>query len=160
MNPPSLPYPGHQNLESGKLPNGGYRVAYHDISPVLVHYVNNISISKGHRLISGFFGTGLLIAGFLDRILELAPETEEPYTITAIFGLLTSLVLIFICISRNFTIQQLRGILEQHVEKGGYEVLTGETSVKEELRELEKGKFMVTIPSPFLMLRGIELIPK
>ena len=75
MHSPSLPYPGHQDLTSQPLPNGGFRIAYHDIDPRLVHYVNNISISKGHRLVSGFFGAGLLMAGAIDWVF--GPEVKS-----------------------------------------------------------------------------------
>lgn len=158
MKAASLPYPGMEDLKSGHLPEGGYRIAYHDISPALIHFVNNISISKGHRMISGFFGTGLLIVGFVDRILHLAPQ-EEP-TFTAGFGLLTSLILLFICFSRNATIKQLNSILESHVAEGGYGVFTKNEDVKKEISGFEIGKYAVTVPSPFLMLKGIELIPR
>jgi len=158
MNPPSLPYPGHRDLGSQALPGGGYRIAYRDINPTLVHYVNNISISKGHRLVSGFFGFGLLVVGILDRLLGLAVSTDPNFTVA--FGLLTSLILIFICFSRNFTIIQLMGILEQNAEKNGYQILTQIEEVKSELSAFETGKYLLRIPSPFLMLKGIELLPK
>lgn len=158
MHSPSLPYPGHQDLTSGRLSDGGFRIAYHDIHPRLVHYVNNISISKGHRLISGFFGSGLLLAGFLDRAFGLAVKSEP--TFTAVFGLLTSLILLFICVSRNVTINQLMNILNKHIEVEGYVTLTANDRVREELAQLEAGKYCLVIPSPFLMLKGIELLPK
>lgn len=157
MDPPSLPYPKHKELHSGGLSDGRFRIVYHDISPTLVNYVSNITISKGHRLIAGFFGFGLLIAGFMDRILGFA---VEDFTITAVFGLITSLILIFICFSRNVTISQLMKILEEHIREEGYEVLTHNPELKKELAKLEKGNYILDIPSPFLMLKGIELIPK
>jgi len=158
MNAASLPYPGHQNLESEPLPGGGYRIAYRDISPSLVNYVSNITISKGHRLLSGFFGTGLLVSGFMDRVLGWS-VTEAP-NVTSAFGFLTSLILIFISISRNVTINQLMNILEQHIDDEGYGTLTHNKKLKGELKQLEKGKYSVEIPSPFLMLKGVELLPK
>lgn len=157
MKTPSLPYPGHGELHSAPLPNGGYRIAYGDISPSLINYVSNITISKGHRLISGFFGFGLMIAGFLDRILGFA---VEDFSITAVFGLMTSLILIFICFSRNVTIDQLMKVLISHIGEEGYGTLSHNPVVIAELEKLEKDAFILNIPSPFLMLRGLELIPK
>ena len=158
MHSPLLPYPGHQDLTSQPLSNGGFRIAYHDIDPRFVHYVNNISISKGHRLVSGFFGAGLLIAGAIDWVF--GPEVKSEATITGAFGLLTSFILIFIAFSRNITIRQLKGILNKHIEVEGYGILTASEEVKDQLAALEPGRYVVSIPSPFLMLKGIELIPK
>ncbi len=156
MNPPSLPYPGHRELGSGRLPDGRFRIAYNDISPSMVNYVSNITISKGHRLISGFFGFGLLIAGLVDRVLGLA---RDEFNVTVVFGLLTSLILIFICLSRNVTIAQLMKILEDHINEEGYGVLTHNIELKKALSSLNVGDYRLSIPSPFLMLKGVELIP-
>ena len=156
MTAPSLPYPGHRELHSGRLSNGRYRVAYSDISPTILNYVSNITISKGHRLVSGFFGFGLLISGLLDRMLGLA---RDEYNITVAFGLLTSLVLIFICLTRNITIAQLMKILENHIQEEGYAVLTHNPVLKQELSRLKVGDYKLRIPSPFLMLVGVELVP-
>ena len=157
MHSPSLPYPGHKELDSGRLPDGSYRIAYHDINPSLLNYVSNITISKGQRLITGFFGVGLMIAGVMDRILGFA---IEDFTVTAVFGLMTSLILIFICVSRNVTINQLMKILEHHIREDGYETLTDNPALKKDLSDLERGKYVLNIPSPFLMLKGIELSQK
>jgi hypothetical protein len=157
MKPASLPYPGYQDLSSGELEQGGYRIAYHDIAHNYVHYINNITISKGHRLVSGFFGFGLMIAGLLDRSLKWAP-TEDP-TVTSVFGLLTSLILIFICYSRNVTIHQLMGILQRQVEEEGFGCFTKNEELKGILDELDRTKYYLSIPSPFLMLKGIEVLP-
>lgn len=158
MKAASLPYPGHGDLSSGKLENSGFRIAYHDVSPELVHYINTITISKGHRMVSGFFGTGLLIAGITDQILGWTP-TDSP-TITTGFGFITSLILIFICISRNATINQLMGLLHRKVRDEGFPVLTKNTALHEALANLSVEEYVLSIPSPFLMLKGIEIIPR
>lgn len=158
MKPASLPYPGYKELASGELENGGFRIAYHDISHELVHYINNITISKGHRLVSGFFGTGLLIAGMMDRALDWS-VTEHP-TVTSVFGLLTSFILIFICYSRNVTIAQLMSILDQQAEEQGFASFTKNPEMRSTMESLSTKDFELSIPSPFLMLKGIEILPR
>jgi len=146
--------------QSGRLENGGsYHIAYQDLSPEAMTAVSNICIAKGHRLISGFFGLGLLVSGFLDFLLGMG--TGEELTVTKAFGLVTAIVLLLASYSRNYVIAQQMKIIDSIICSGeGMTALARDDSLNEALSGFDSGKYDVIIGSPVIGISGIDLIKK
>ena len=146
--------------KSGPLyDSNNYHIAYQDLSPEAMIAVSNMCIAKGHRLISAFFGLGLMISSILDFSLGLG--VNEEFTFWKAFGFTTFSVLILASFSRNFVIAQQMRIIDSIIGTGGgLAALSSDDAVKTSIKEFKADDYDVEIGSPVLGISGIDLILK
>jgi hypothetical protein len=145
--------------QSGPLEDGNFHIAYQDLSPDAMTAVSNICIAKGHRLISGFFGIGLLISGVVDYYFDLG--TGDVMTLTKVFGFITVVVLLLASFSRNFVIAQQMRIIDSIIKVGGNVAgLASDDSMYETLVKFDTREYDVVIGSPIMGMSGIDLMKK